>query len=185
MTEEQKHPGGRPTKYEYDYNRQALILAEKGFTDKDIAEVFEVTEQTINNWKNQFPQFFESLKKGKQIADKKVTQSLYFRALGYSHPEVHISNYQGDVTKTDIIKHYPPDPVSMIFWLKNRDKNNWRDDKNLNIGGQEDNPLNISITVNKVEKVPERPHEDVEAKEREHEAYIARYSNSSPEEETV
>lgn len=137
----------RPTKYKPEFENQALILAEKGFTDEEVAAVFNVTEQTINNWKKQFPQFFESLKKGKAIADQKVVQSLYQRALGYSHPEVHITNYQGDITKTDIIKHYPPDTTACIFWLKNRDKENWRDDKNLNVGGQEDSPLNIKVTL--------------------------------------
>ncbi|GAG86465.1 unnamed protein product [marine sediment metagenome] len=106
---------GQPTKYKPEYENQALILAEKGFTDKDIAKLFKVTEQTINNWKKQFPQFFESLKAGKAIADQRVVQSLYQRALGYSHPDIHISNHQGVVTKINIIKHYAPDPTSMIF----------------------------------------------------------------------
>lgn len=126
MEEEKKHPG-QPTKYKPEYENQVLILAEKGFTDKDIADVFEVTETTINNWKKQFPQFFESIKKGKSVADEKVVQSLYQRALGYSHPEVHITNYQGIITKTNIIKHYAPETTACIFWLKNRDKENWRD----------------------------------------------------------
>lgn len=125
--EKAKHAGGRPTKYKPDYNRQAGLLAEKGFTDFEIAKIFEVTEQTLNNWKRAYPQFFESLKAGKEIADQRVVQSLYERALGYSHPEVHITSFQGSVTKTNIIKHYPPDPTSAIFWLKNRQPENWRE----------------------------------------------------------
>jgi transcriptional regulator with XRE-family HTH domain len=134
--ETEKHAGGRPTKYKPEYENQALILAEKGFTDKEIASIFNVTEQTLNNWKKDFPQFFESLKKGKEIADQKVVQSLYQRALGYSHPEVHISNFQGEITKTNIIKHYPPDTTACIFWLKNRDKENWRDKQDIGITGE-------------------------------------------------
>ncbi len=118
---------GQPTKYKPEYENQALILAEKGFTDEDVAKLFKVTRRTIENWKKQFPQFFLSLKKGKKTADQKVVQSLYQRALGYSHPEVHISNHQGKVTKTNIIKHYAPDTTACIFWLKNRDQKNWRD----------------------------------------------------------
>jgi transcriptional regulator with XRE-family HTH domain len=41
----------------------------KGFTDKEIADVFGVTEQTINNWKTAFPLFFESLKKAKAVCE--------------------------------------------------------------------------------------------------------------------
>lgn len=125
--EKKKHAGGRPTKFKPEHTIQVKILAEKGFTDKEIAEVFGVTEQTINNWKKDYPQFFESLKAGKEIADQRVVQSLYERALGYSHPEIHITSFQGSVTKTNIIKHYPPDPTSAIFWLKNRQPEIWRD----------------------------------------------------------
>jgi len=118
---------GQPTKYKDVFENQVLILAEKGFTDVDIAQVFNVTKATINNWKKKFPQFFASIKKGKAIADQKVVQSLYQRALGYTAPEIHISNFQGVVSKTNILKHYPPDPVSCIFWLKNRMPQEWRD----------------------------------------------------------
>lgn len=143
---------GRPSKFDDDMIRQAEILAVKGFTDKEIAELFDVTEQTINNWKKDYPQFFVSLKKGKEIRDAAVERSLFERACGYSHPEVHITNYQGTVTKTEVIKHYPPDPTSMIFWLKNRQPDKWRDKQDLNIGGQKDNPVPIFV-INRPSKV--------------------------------
>lgn len=127
MIKHKKKKAGRPSKYKPEINVQVKILAQKGFTDKEIAEVFAVDEATINRWKVEYPQFCESLKEGKEIADQKVIQSLYERALGYSHPEVHISNFQGLITKTPIIKHYPPDATSAIFWLKNRQPDKWRD----------------------------------------------------------
>ena len=132
---EKRDKPGQPTKYKPEYEQQALILGEKGFTDVEIAELFDVCEDTIHNWKKMFPQFFESLKKGKEIANQRVVQSLYLRALGYSHPEVHISSYEGDITKTDIIKHHAPDPTSMIFWFKNRDPENWRDKRETEVSG--------------------------------------------------
>ncbi len=116
---------GRPTKFKPEYIVQVKILAEKGFTDKEVAQIFGVAEQTINNWKKDFPLFFESLTAGKEVADQKVVQALYERALGYSHPEVHITSFQGDVTKTDVIKHYPPDTAACFIWLKNR--SGWKD----------------------------------------------------------
>ncbi len=118
---------GVKSKYKPEYEKQALIFGEKGFTDKEIADFLGVTEQTVNNWKKSYPNFFESLKKGKAVADEKVERSLYNRATGYSHPDVHISNYQGNITITPIIKHYPPDVTAQIFWLKNRKPNEWRD----------------------------------------------------------
>jgi len=117
----------RPSSYKEEYAGQAEKLCKLGATDKELANFFDIAESTLNIWKKDFPEFSESLKKGKLIADSKVVESLYQRALGYSHPEVHVSNYQGEVTLTDLVKHYPPDPTACIFWLKNRRPEQWRD----------------------------------------------------------
>ncbi|KRG65173.1 terminase [Stenotrophomonas humi] len=118
---------GRPSKYSQELDEQAERLCRLGATDKDIAQFFGVTETTLNNWKLRHPSFLESLKRGKDEVDSQVEQSLFRRATGYSHDDVHISSYQGAVTLTPIIKHYPPDPTAMIFWLKNRQPDRWRD----------------------------------------------------------
>ncbi len=141
-----KNPGGRPTKYSPKVKVQARILAEKGFTDEEMAEVFDVSKQTINNWKKQFPGFFDSIKEGKDIADQKVVMSLYERACGYSHPEVHFSEHKGTVTKTPHIKHYAPDPTSCIFWLKNRQPDQWRDKTETEVKIKHPAPMTIKET---------------------------------------
>lgn len=105
---------------------QLLLLLEFGYTDSQLAKFFKVNEKTINNWKND-PEFITVLKKGKELSDARVEKSLFERACGYKHPDVHISNYQGTITITPLIKHYPPDPTSCIFWLKNRKPKEWRD----------------------------------------------------------
>ncbi|KKN77598.1 hypothetical protein LCGC14_0358730 [marine sediment metagenome] len=128
---------GRPTKFNAEVKRQAKLLAEKGFTDVEIGDIFGVTEQTINNWKKRYPGFFESIKKGKEIADQKVVMALYERACGYSHPEIHFSAYEGEVTKTPHIKHYPPDTAAAFIWLKNRagwtDKQEYEHSVDINV----------------------------------------------------
>ena len=116
----------RPSKYKEEFDRLAEVATSKAFTDKDLAELFEVNETTINGWKKRYPSFYQSLKKGKELADDYVQQALFFRAVGYSHPEIHISNYQGEITKTNIIKHYPPDPQCIFYWLGNRQPDNWK-----------------------------------------------------------
>lgn len=130
---------GRPTKYKEEYNEQAYKLCLLGATDKDLADFFDVNEDTINEWKKVHENFSESIKKGKETADANVAASLYHRALGYSHPDVEIkvvSNGNGmgsSIEKVDIIKHYPPDPTSAIFWLKNRQSKKWRDKQNIDL----------------------------------------------------
>ena len=74
MTEKnevKKKSRGRKSEYREEYAEQALKLCLLGATDKEIAEFFSVSEQTLNSWKKKFPQFLESLKKGKAVADAK------------------------------------------------------------------------------------------------------------------
>jgi len=118
---------GRPTAYKAIYAEQAHAFCLLGADDKKLAELFQVGEATINRWKLAHPEFRESIKKGKDVADCQVASALFQRAIGFSHPDVHISNFKGMITVTDIVKHYPPDPVSGIFWLKNRQPHLWRD----------------------------------------------------------
>ena len=127
-----KHAGGRPTKYKPENAPVAQYACGLGYTDKRLAEMFHVTQRTIDNWKRDYPEFFQSLQKGKDIIDDSVEKSLFLRAMGYSVPEVHILA-NGDTIP--IIKHYPPDPTSMIFWLKNRRSKKWRDKHDLEHSG--------------------------------------------------
>lgn len=118
---------GRPTKYRIEYNEQAYKLCLLGHTDDELAEFFEVHVSTIHQWKLDHPDFSDSIKKGKDVADAEVSKSLYHRALGYSHPDVDIKAVNGEIIETPVIKHYPPDATSAIFWLKNRQPKKWRD----------------------------------------------------------
>lgn len=118
---------GRPSKFDQLKCAQAEKLCKLGATDKELADFFEVTESTISLWKVEHAEFSEALKKGKELADAEVGERLFQRATGYSHPDVHVSNYQGTVTMTPIIKHYAPDTTACIFWLKNRRPDVWRD----------------------------------------------------------
>lgn len=112
---------GRPTKYNKKYNNQVYKLALLGATDKEFADFFEVKEQTINNWKNKEPEFFESIKRGKVEADAKVAESLYNRALGYNYTEKRTEeNPNGDIKTILTEKHIAADVAAQNIWLKNR-----------------------------------------------------------------
>lgn len=97
---------GRPTKYKPEYDVQAYRLSLLGYKDSELASFFEVTEQTINNWKNEHPSFFESINDGKDKADAMIADRLFNKAM------------DGDTT-------------SMIFWLKNRQAKRWRDKQDV------------------------------------------------------
>lgn len=118
---------GRPTSYKKEYAKEAYKLALLGATDKQMADFFEVSEVTLNAWKKEQPDFLKSLKDGKENADYEIAKSLYHRAKGYSHPDVDIKMFNGEIIETPLIKHYPPDTTACIFWLKNRQAKAWRD----------------------------------------------------------
>lgn len=128
MSEEPKNLGGRPTSYKPEFAEQAYKLCLLGATDQDLANFFEVCEKTINTWKKEYTKFIQSLKKGKAESDLEVVKSLRSRAVGYSCPDTKFATFEGKITdQKEYIKHYPPDPVSGIFWLKNRNPEKWRD----------------------------------------------------------
>lgn len=118
---------GQPTKFEQSYCEQARKLCLLGATDAEMADFFEVTETTINNWKIAHPEFFESIKKGKMMADAEVADKLYHRAIGYSHPEVKVFCNEGVITEHEVTKHYAPDTGAAFIWLKNRQSSRWKD----------------------------------------------------------
>ena len=130
--EVKKKSRGRKSEYREEYAEQALKLCMLGATDKEIAELFSVSEQTLNSWKKKFPQFLESLKKGKAVADANVASRLYSRAIGYDARATKFATNEGNITdKVEYIEHYPPDTTAAIFWLKNRQPGKWRDKKEV------------------------------------------------------
>lgn len=119
-------PRGRPSLLTDDVRKTVQRLACLGLTDKQFAAVLGVSEKTFNAWKKD-ADFRRSLNEGKGEADACVEASLWQRANGYSHESVKIFCNNGQVTQVPFIEHYPPDPTSMIFWLKNRRPDRWRD----------------------------------------------------------
>jgi len=119
-----------------------------------------VAESTFNLWKTVHPEFSESLKGGKDLVDAEVAAKLFHRAMGYEHEDVHVSNYQGVITVTPLVKHYPPDTTAAIFWLKNRQPQRWRDKPDE--GGEGENaqpvPVKIEVTVKDARKHAEPEH---------------------------
>ena len=48
-------------------------------------------------------------------------------------PRYFCDSKTGRVTTYDVIKHYAPDPASIIFWLKNRKPNKWKDKREITV----------------------------------------------------
>jgi len=100
---------GRPSKLDALDLNEVEEMAGLGLTDDEIGLVIGVSTVTINAWKKR-TDFLNALKAGKVKADQKVSLSLYRKAL------------TGDTT-------------ACIFWLKNRQRDRWRDKQDHEITG--------------------------------------------------
>jgi hypothetical protein len=132
---------GRPTDYLPEYDEQAYKLCLLGATDAKLADFFGVTEQTVNNWKQAHPSFFESITRGKEAADAEIAAALFHRAKGYEHPEddirtVSIVGGGSEIVITPTVKRYPPDTQAASLWLRNRQPHLWRDKTEQALSGE-------------------------------------------------
>ncbi|MBD0298307.1 MAG: hypothetical protein ICV84_24425, partial [Flavisolibacter sp.] len=140
--QQKENKGGRPTKYKEQYAKQAYELCLLGVTDAQLATYFEVNEDTIHEWKKCHPKFSESVKRGKLQADGKVAAALYKRALGFRYDEItwekielklDDQSFSEDEIKTEaykrkvVTKMVVPDTGAAMNWLKNRQRELWRD----------------------------------------------------------
>lgn len=88
---------------------------------------------------SRFPAVSAALKKGKEPVDIQVENALLKRALGYEYEETYtdIEDQGGGRTKKHVRKvkkHMPGDTTAMIFWLKNRKPEQWREKVEKTIG---------------------------------------------------
>lgn len=130
-----KNKGGRKGKYHEWITEDGLTKlqgwARDGLTDQQIAKNMGIAAGTLYTWKKKYSEINESLKKGKEIVDYEVENALLKSALGYEYTEekVYVQEIDGVVTKKkEIIKKYSqPNVTAIIYWLKNRKPEQWRD----------------------------------------------------------
>lgn len=123
---------GRPSSFKPEYVDQVYKLALMGYTDEDFANFFEVDVNTIDRWKIKYEAFRGALKEGREIADTRVTESLYRRAIGYTRTVqeakvISTGNYESKVEIVTLVQEVEPNVTAQIFWLKNRQKSKWRE----------------------------------------------------------
>ena len=82
--------------------KQVEKLAAQGLTKEQIARTLGVCYDTLNERQKEYPEFADAIKNGQSKGLAKITNKLFQKAS------------EGDNT-------------AMIFYLKNRDPNNWED----------------------------------------------------------
>lgn len=152
MATKKKSNAGRKGLYKEWLEADSLIKLEgwarNGLTDEQIAHNIGITTTTLYDWKKKYPQFAEAIKRGKEVVDIMVENALLKSAMGYKYDEVVKERVFDYETETSIVvevkrttKEVAPNPTSLIFWLKNRKPEEWRDTKNIDAAVQVKNPF--------------------------------------------
>ena len=100
---------------------QVEKLCKRGMVDTDLADFFNISVRTLNRWKHKYPEFWQSMRRGKLIADSKVAAALYKSGIGdvYIEEEKIVQGKNGYEIVT-IKKQVPPNVTAQKFWLTNR-----------------------------------------------------------------
>ncbi len=137
----------RPSKYETHVVPRLIEIEDwvrNGATDSEIAKKLGISESTYFEYKKEFSEFSESLKKGKDYVDAEVENALLKRALGYSYEETTREvDANGKKTVKVVTKQVIPDTTAQIFWLKNRRPDKWRDKP----ADEQDDKETVNVTL--------------------------------------
>lgn len=118
--------------------------ARDGLTDKEISDNIGVSQQTFCEWRKRFPEFSESIKKGRRPVLVEVEDTFFEKKLKghYVDEEITEKTVQRDssgavIGSTEhkrISKRYiAPDTTAMIFFMKCRMSEKYNDKINLTV----------------------------------------------------
>jgi hypothetical protein len=111
-----------------DICARASEMASRGLTVNQIADCLGVSRDTIYERQKEYPEFYDSIKRGRSKGMEEITNALFEKAKA------------GDNT-------------SMIFYLKTRDRENWGEQYIEPV--KEIPPINISVHPDAINKAAE------------------------------
>ena len=132
---------------ESDNLKKLEAWARDGLRDEDIANKIGIARSTLYEWKKKHKDISDALKRGKEVVDIEVENTLLKKALGYEYKEKMAfkkKNADGSesIEMREVTRYAHPDTTSIIFWLKNRKPVQWRDKQEI-----ENINRNIELTI--------------------------------------
>jgi uncharacterized protein YjcR len=117
-------PGGRPTLYDPDYCEDARTFLADGFSVAALAGKLKVAVSTVNLWIDKHPEFSDAVKEGQAGAV-----------------------YWWEQRNRELAQGGSGNATTVIFGLKNRAPDQWKDKLALTGGDESDAPIKQSLTV--------------------------------------
>lgn len=164
-------------KYEKWLEPDGLLLLEAwardGLTDEQISDKIGVSRSTLSDWKAKYPDISDALKKGKEVVDVEVENALLKKALGIEKKvlkpiKVKEVLYEDGkrIKETEHIEYaeeeiyIPPETAAIIFWLKNRRPDLWRDKQSMELSGEVKNNPFAGLTTDQLIKLADAGDSD-------------------------
>ena len=130
--------------------------ARDGLTISDIAHNMGIAESTFYVWQNEYPEFKEAIKEGKDVVDIKVENATFKKCIGYVvklnkpiktkeswYDENGKKHEKEEIKIVQEEQYIPPDTTAQIFWLKNRRPDRWRDRQIIDAHIKEDDNIKM------------------------------------------
>ena len=103
-----------------------------GATEEQISKNLGISQQTFYKYKQEYTEFLELLKKGRENLVEQLRGALIKKALGFEYTErKRITKYEdgNEIVQTEeYTKQALPDVAAANLLLKNYDKDNWAND---------------------------------------------------------
>lgn len=130
----------------------AKTAASLGAKNVKLAKELGISRSTLVDWTNKYPEFAEAIKKGKdEYDDQLAVDALGKSVKGFYYTET-VQEFDGDgklLREKKFKKYKAPDNASFIFWLKNRQRDKWRDRWEIDgLGDALKNGIKIEIINN-------------------------------------
>lgn len=135
------------------------MWCKEGMLEKDIAKQLGVSVSTFEEHKKKHPELREALKKGKEIVDYEVENSLYKKCVGhyvkegkaFKVKEVYYDENgnrceKESVQVVEVDSFIAPDTMAIAIWLNNRKPGNWR--RNANKEKLDEEKLKMEKEIN-------------------------------------
>lgn len=146
MAEKKRKAAGRQKWREWakSEEHQAVLSAwaRAGMTDEEIAKQIGISRSTLAEWKKKYAPINAALATGKDFADRLIENSLYKKAIGFYAREqkafkvktVEYDEATGrkikefeELKMAEEVHYFEPDIKAIIFWLKNRKPDIWKE----------------------------------------------------------